>query len=300
MKEKLKQFCRSQGLEYVGIAPPGPYPELAAILHDRMAKGQCTEFDGPDIAKRIDPRLTMPDVQSVIVCLFPYYIGHQAPANLAKYTYGLDYHHIIRRKLDEIGIYLQANIPGFAYQPFVDTGPLVDRYLAYLAGLGFYGINSHIITDKYGSYVFIGYLLTNYPFAPDRPQNRTCIQCGQCVKMCPGQIILGNFAIDPRGCRSYLTQKKGDLSPAEISIIQKTGLVFGCDVCQDVCPHNRDVALTPLAEFRQQLLPWLDETEVAALSNKEFTCRYGDRAFSWRGKKILLRNFAYIQGRQCR
>ena len=83
-------------------------------------------------------------------------------------------------KLIGIAEYLQTKIPDFRYQAYVDTGPLVDRYLAYLAGLGYYGVNSHIITDKYGSYVFIGYMLTNYPFEPDKPLDLTCIKCGRC------------------------------------------------------------------------------------------------------------------------
>lgn len=298
MKQLVKQYCLSLGLDCVGIAPPGPYPELADRLQKRMDRGHSIEFDESDLQKRTAPCQLMVDVQSIIVCLFPYYTGSQSEANLSKYTYSRDYHLVIKEKLTLIQAYLQSLLPDFQSQAYADTGPLADRYLAYLAGLGFYGVNSCLITDKYGSYFFIGYLLTNVPFPPDSPLDRVCLQCGRCQAACPGQIILGDFTIDPRGCKSYLTQKKAALSPAEIAIIGKTPLVFGCDICQDVCPHNQNISVTPLAEFQADLLPSVREDELTPLSNKEFRRLFGDRAFSWRGKQVLLRNLDITAGQR--
>lgn len=295
MKEALKNFCHSIQIEDMGIAPIGPYWELELILKERIGKGQYTEFEEKELQKRINPKTTMENVQSIIVCLFPYYLGELPEANIAKYTYALDYHKIIREKLEKIGIFLARQIPEFQYEAFVDNGPLVDRYLAYLAGLGFYGLNSHIISGKYGSYVVIGYMLTNYPFQVDKPLMQTCIQCGQCIKACPGEIILGNFGIDPRGCKSYLTQKKGELTTAEINIIKKTDLIFGCDCCQDVCPHNSQIVLSNIKEFQENSMHQLNYEELNTISNKEFIRRYGNRAFSWRGRKLLVRNFEYLK-----
>jgi epoxyqueuosine reductase len=294
MKEMLRNFCNSIHIECMGIAGIGPYWELERILKERIDKGQYTEFEEKDLKKRIDPKVTMENVQSIIVCIFPYYIGELSEANIARYTYGLDYHRVIRDKLETIGNFLKKQLPEFEYKAYVDNGPLVDRYLAYLAGLGFYGINSHIITEKYGSYVAIGYVLTNYPFTVDKPLQRTCLQCGQCSKACPGEIILGNFAIDPRRCKSYLTQKKGELTADEIKIIKKTNLVFGCDSCQDVCPHNSQIVLSNIREFQENIVQQLSYEELMSISNKEFSRRYGDRAFSWRGRKLIVRNFEYI------
>ena len=294
MKEALHKFCSSIHIEYVGIAPIGPYGELEQILQVRMKNNHYTEFEETCLPKRINPRLTMADAQSIIVCLFPYYVGEEASGNIPKYTYSLDYHTLIHDKLAEIGNFLRSIIRGFQYQAFVDTGPLVERYLAYLAGLGFYGENSQLITDKYGSYVLIGYMLTNQPFEIDQPLQRTCLQCGKCIRECPGQAILGDFGLDSRRCRSYLTQKKGDLTVAEISIIKKNKLVFGCDVCQDVCPHNQKKTITPITEFRANIMSKLNYDELVTISNKEFKKRYGDRAFSWRGRKLIVRNFEYL------
>ena len=172
-------------------------------------------------------------------------------ANLSMYTYGLDYHKIIMEKLEQIGNFLTSRITDFRYKAFVDSGPLVDRYLAYKAGLGFYGINSHLINEKYGSYVFIGYMINNYPFEPDLAIEKTCIQCKKCIQACPGTAINGDFTINPFRCRSYISQKKGDLSQEEEEILRKDKLLFGCDICQDVCPHNERIDKTNLDEFQK-------------------------------------------------
>lgn len=298
MKKLLKDFCMSIGIEYAGIAAPGPYDKLKKILEDRIEKGHYTGMEEKELERRVNPSLTMPNVKSVIVCLFPYFNGHVEDSNISKYTYPLDYHRVAGEKLKNIGEFLSNSIHGFEYMAFVDSGPLVDRYLAYSAGLGYFGINSSIITDKYGSYFFIGYILNNYPFEPDSPIERTCIKCGECVKKCPGSAILGDFSINPKRCISYITQKKGELSGEEIEILNKNHLVFGCDICQDVCPHNRNVHLTAIEEFKEDLIYKLDYDEIKDISNKEFKRKYGNRAFSWRGKGIIVRNFQNLKDKE--
>lgn len=298
VKEKLKDFCSTIDIEYEGIAPIGPYDELGHRWRARLDQGHITGFEEKDFEKRIDPKLTIPDAQSVIVCLFPYFAGSNEAANLSKSSFSLDYHLIVKDKLEQIGEFLCSQIPGFQYKAFVDNGPLADRYMAYLAGLGYFGINAHIITDKYGSYVFIGYIINNYPFEADKPQDRTCIQCGRCVERCPGCAILGNFDIDPLRCRSFLTQKKGELTEQESDILSKSPLVYGCDICQDVCPHNQNISHTPIKEFKENIKRSLKYDELKEISNKEFLKRYKNRAFSWRGKVMLVRNFEIIRKKQ--
>lgn len=290
MKEKLKQFCQQLNIDEVGIASIGPYKELERILKGRRAKGYMTGMEEQDIEKQVDPKITMEDAASIIVCLFPYFTVHVQDANLSKYTYPKDYHKVVKEKLERIGDFLKKEIKEFQYQAFVDTGPLVERYLAYLSGTGYFGINNHIITDQYGSYVFIGYIINNYPFEPDKPLKRTCIQCGACVKSCPGGAILGDFEIDPRKCLSFITQKKAPLRDKEKKLLKKHNLIFGCDICQDVCPHNQHVKRTPIEAFQKELIYRLEEKEIGNMSNKAFKRKYGDRAFSWRGRKLIVRN----------
>lgn len=296
MKKELIKFCNTINIDHVGIVSAEPYLDFGEIWKKQIEKGHISGFEEKDIEKRIYPQLTLENARSVIVCLFPYYTGNVEEANLSKSSYSIDYHIIVKEKLEMIGRFLEENIEGFKYKSFVDNGPFSDRYLAYKAGLGFWGINNHIITDRYGSYVFIGYILNNYPFEPDKPREGTCLQCFNCVRECPGQCILGDFTINPRRCKSYITQKKTDLTTEDREILKKHKLIWGCDVCQDVCPHNKNVEKTKIDEFRKDLIYRLEYDELMQISSREFMKRYRNRSFSWRGKGVLLRNYEIIHG----
>ncbi len=293
-KEKLKEFCSSIGLKCVGIAGVGPYYDLEKIIKQKLSNGHFTGMEEEIIEKRVNPRLIMENAKSIIVCAFPYYVDEVEESNLSKYCYGEDYHIVAKRYLQQICDFLEAEINNFEYKFFVDNGPLVDRYLAYQSGIGYFGINNNIITDEYGSYIFIGYIVNNYEFYADDPLPKTCIKCNKCVKYCPGNAILGNFELNPRRCLSYITQKKDDLSEEEINLIKENKMVFGCDICQEVCPHNKGISITNIEEFKTNLITKLDYNEINDISNKEFKRRYGNRAFSWRGKKIIQRNIEII------
>lgn len=293
-KEKLKEFCSSIGLKCVGIAGVGPYYDLEKIIKQKLSNGYFTGMEEEIIEKRVNPRLIMENAKSIIVCAFPYYVDEVEESNLSKYCYGEDYHIVAKRYLQKICDFLEEKINNFEYKFFVDNGPLVDRYLAYQSGIGYFGINNNIITDEYGSYIFIGYIVNNYEFYVDDPLPKTCIKCNKCVKYCPGNAILGNFELNPRRCLSYITQKKDDLSEEEKNLIKENKMVFGCDICQEVCPHNKGISITNIEEFKTNLITKLDYNEINDISNKEFKRRYGNRAFSWRGKKIIQRNIEII------
>ena len=293
-KEELKDFCKSIGLDCVGIAGVDCYNDLEKVIKHRLLNGYVTGMEEPVIEKRINPKETMENVKSIIVCAFPYYIGNFKESNLSKYCYGEDYHIVAKDMLQQICNYMSSKIDNFEYKIFADNGPLVDRYLAYLSGIGYFGINNNIITDKYGSYVFIGYILSNYEFKKDKPLEKTCIKCGKCVKYCPGNALLGNYEINPKRCLSYITQKKGELEEEEEKVLRENRKVFGCDICQDVCPHNKNIPITNIERFKDDIILKLDNKEIDEISNKEFKRRYGNRAFSWRGKNIIKRNIDII------
>ena len=293
-KKEIIELFNNKGIDTVGIAPVGPYDELKKILEDKVSKNLITGMEEPDIEKRINPKLIMEDASSIIVCAIPYYTGKEYESNISRYCYGLDYHLVIKEKLNEICEEIKSKDDKFKYEIFTDNGPLVDRYLAYLAGIGYYGINNNIITDKYGSYVFIGYIVNNYNLEVDESNDKTCLGCNKCVKYCPGNALEGNYQMDPKKCISYITQKKEELTDEEKEKMKKNKSLFGCDICQVVCPHNKDIEISKFKEFTNNLITNLSEEEINSISNKEFKRRYKERAFSWRGRNIIKRNMDII------
>lgn len=294
MLKELKEICNSHHITEVGVCDKGPFIDIKPHLYSRESYN--TGFEEPDIMKRIDPSLTMDNVESIVVCLFPYH-AHEVRGNLSVYTHSMDYHIVAKDILLDVAETYKGRYPDFEYQVYVDNGPLVDRHLAFKAGLGFFGVNTMLINPTYGSYFFIGYMLTNKKFPCDIPMDQTCYQCMACKKQCPGQVIDGKGNIDGRGCRSYITQKK-ELSDRDMEVLKKGKTIFGCDICQEVCPHNKDIPYTPILELKKDLLPNLRRDEIESLSNKGFKRQYGNRAFSWRGRKILLRNMDIIDNKQ--
>lgn len=294
MKERLIQIAKDLSIEYIGVVSPEIDLNLKKILKNRLNNKHVTGLEEMDIELRINASENMENCKSIIVCLFPYYVGDKN-TNISNYTYSHDYHKIIKCKLDKIGEKLGNCIQNFKYKSFTDTGPLVDRFLAYKAGLGFFGLSNNFINDKYGTYTFIGYIINNYEFKKDKPLDKECLKCKKCIKACPGEALMENFQMDPRKCVSYLTQKKGELTETEIMKVKKANKVYGCDICQQVCPHNKNVDYTCIDDFYNDLIFELKEEEIESMSNKGFKRVYGDRAFSWRGRKIIDRNFKYIK-----
>ena len=286
----LQEICKELNIYEFGVAS-WPLPENAkSILYE---SNPC-----PFTAANVEERLLGTSLftpKSAIVCLFPYYVEHKDPSNLSRYTWATDYHLVINEYLKKLIEKLQIINTDAQFSIHCDTSPLADRYMAYLAGLGFYGKNNCFISPKWGSYVVIGTILTTLELEPDTPLTQSCMGCNRCITACLGQC-LGHDEFKYDTCKSYLTQKKGDLTNEEETIIRKTPLVFGCDVCQEVCPHNQSIPATPIPEF-QRIEPYIDINELETLTNKEFKAKYGNRAFSWRGKKILMRNQEIIEGK---
>jgi epoxyqueuosine reductase QueG len=284
-KEEVKKYARTLGLECVGIAP-------AVVPAQDEHKEICPLAAGKGL-DRYDAKALLPDCQSIIVVLFPYYNGNTSPANLSLYAQCSDYHKVIQDYLGRLGHCLEIAQPGCQQYICVDTSPLCDRWLAYQAGLGILGDNQCLIHPLYGSFCFIGSILTTLELLPDTPMAGECHHCGNCRTSCPGQCFTGD-TYDYKTCKSYLTQKKGGLTPPEVEVIKKTSLIFGCDECQRVCPYNADIPLTPIPEFRENRLAWLAYESLVDKTNRQFKASYGNRAFSWRGKAILLRNMDYL------
>ncbi len=226
--------------------------------------------------------ITNTEKGSVLVCLFPYYTGNLC-GNLSKYAAVADYHSVCKKYLTKITEKLNCET-----EIYVDVSPFNEVELAYKAGLGIIGESGLLINSKYGSYVFIGcILLKNIFLEEDLPQNGSCKKCGLCTKKCPlGALGNKNMKL----CLSDISQRKGELDETEKSALIENGLIWGCDICSDVCPHNKTAAKTPIKEFCSSIKPVLSRDELNGLSEKQFKEKFSDRAFTWRGKKVLIRN----------
>ncbi|MDR7857786.1 tRNA epoxyqueuosine(34) reductase QueG [Tissierella sp.] len=264
-----------------------------------------TEFEEKDIDKRIDPKLTMPNCKSIIVIGISYNIEAKRTVPLAsceqtkrtvptvcgrlsKSTWGIDYHMVLKNKMNLL-IEELKKVTDFEYKCFVDTGPLIDRELAKKAGIGYYGKNCSIINDDYGSFIFLGYIMTNLDLDPSEKLEEDCGDCNLCIKACPTGALEEPYKLNPKKCISYLTQTKDNI-PTELR--EKMGVkIYGCDTCQLVCPKNKDIKRSSHMEFLPKISNgYVNIEELLGMSNREFKKKYGEMAGSWRGKTILKRN----------
>lgn len=289
MKNEILEFAKKLNIEYTGVAPVMRYTELFEELKSRKEKYGLSEFEENDIEKRVNPHLTYPWAKSIIVCLFPYYTGEDVESNISKYARIPDYHKVVKEKLDIICEYIDKKTSSRC-EAFCDTGLLHERYLAYISGLAFRGVNTCLINEKYGTYFFIGCIVTELELESDKPQEKECIKCGKCKNVCPGQAIDGKFHIDVNRCVSYITQLK-TITDEQKKILKGQNMIYGCDRCQDVCPYNVNAKKTPIEEFYKKRVKKLEKNELESLSNREFKEKYNEFAFSWRGKGAILKNF---------
>jgi len=199
-------------------------------------------------------------------------------------SWGNDYHIVLKEKLIDLKNYIKKYIPNLEYEILIDNHPFDDRQIAYSAGLGFYGKNNLLINPKYGSFIFIGNMLTNLHLESDKKLNKKCKSCNLCIKNCPTKALTKD-KYDYKKCLSYLTQKK-TLTKKEESLL--SNCIYGCDICAKVCPHNKKTTKTKM--FQPSKIEFINVHKYKTLSNKEFKNKYGMLSGSWRGKKIIERN----------
>lgn len=230
-----------------------------------------------------------PGPKTVLVAAFPYYAGERA-GNLSLYARGLDYHTVVTGRLNTVCNFLKKKYGNNIFLPAADNSPLPERQAAWRCGVGLRGKNGLVILPPYGTYVFLGTILTDAVLElPPSGPSPDCIGCGRCLSACPGGA-LGEEGVDLSRCLSELTQKKGELTGEEAALLKAHPLIWGCDCCQRVCPYNAAPALSPLPEFREELVDSLTGSDLEGLTNRTFREKYGDRAFAWRGPAPLRRN----------
>lgn len=291
-------YARAIGVDKIGFTTAAPFTELKNRLRRQQELGYQSGFEESDIEKRTEPLQLLNEAESIVSIAVAYPSRMQnAPIGkkgarrgiFCRASWGVDYHTAIRERLKLLSAWLEERVEGVRIESMVDTGALVDRAVAERAGIGWSGKNCSIITPEFGSYVYLGELITNVPFSPDKPMEDECGECRLCLDVCPTGALIQGGQLDAQRCIAFLTQTKGTLPDEFRNHIGNR--LYGCDTCQTVCPKNKGKInwihdeFIPDPELAKPLL-----TPLLTLSNREFKAKFGHVSGSWRGKKPIQRN----------
>ncbi|MBE9115707.1 tRNA epoxyqueuosine(34) reductase QueG [Lusitaniella coriacea LEGE 07157] len=257
--DRVKQQALEIGFHQVGIADVqgGGVPnDSIERLQDWLALGYQADMAWMANPKRQNIRAVMSNVKSVICVALNYYTPHQRPQSveygkISRYAWGRDYHKVMHKKLKAFSRWLQEQGEGIQTRYYADTGPIQDKVWAQEAGIGWIAKNGNLITREYGSWVFLGEILTNLDLKPDTPHREHCGTCTRCIEACPTGAIAQPFVVDANRCIAYHTiENRSEQLPKAISS-HLEGWVAGCDICQDVCPWNQRFSQeTDIAAFQ--------------------------------------------------
>jgi epoxyqueuosine reductase len=310
---EIKRRAVELGFSRVGVALLERNAH-AAELDQWLAAGHAgtMAYIHRQAEKRKDPRTIFRGAKAAVVTLTNYYHGAVHPGlapgvsnspvtgKVAQYAWSSDYHDVLGERLEHLAAEIRLLAPGSRTRCYVDAGPVPERELAQLAGLGWIGKNMMLIHPEIGSFTFIGVVLTDAELEPDLPfEADRCGTCRRCLDACPTQAFVGPRDLDARACISYLTiERRGDFTAAEQQ--QVSEWLFGCDICQDVCPWNvsfaRATADQGLAARQHVMAP--DPDAVATMSDEDFARQYGDTPFSRPGAAGMRRNAAAVRARR--
>lgn len=298
----VKQKASELGFAGCGYSKAEALPEDAQRLRTWLEKGHHARlgYMANHFEKRTDPTKLVEGARSVISLLYNYYTDRiqedpEAPI-LSKYAYGKDYHFVLKDKMHLLFDFIKSLHPKAEGRVFVDSAPVLDRAWAKKAGLGWIGKNSMLISRTAGSFVFIGEIILNLELAcQEVPENDFCGSCTRCIEACPTGAILGNRTLDSERCISYQTiENKGAISPELEGKL--SGRVFGCDICQDVCPWNRKALVHQEAAFdpRGELMEMTKEN-WGNLSKEHYASLFHQSPVERAGYNKLKGNLASLQ-----
>ena len=255
--EKIREILNSCGIKRAGFCTFTGVKD--ALLPCRAAK-------------------RLPENSKTVICaVFPYKVKEAPPENISRYAATKDYHLVCGQMLNAAAEKLKASFPKNTFEAFIDNSPINEVLALSKTGLGKVGQNGLFIDDKFGSFVFLGEIVTDLDLKIADHSSTPCSDCGACKKACP-------VGLDKSACLSHITQKKGELSEQEQALIKKSGCVWGCDICSEVCPENKGKENTYIPDFINSYRDCFSPTEDFCY-----------RAYTWRGEKVILRNYEIIK-----
>jgi epoxyqueuosine reductase len=316
------------GFDLCGVAPAEAFPELAQV-QTWLAKGYAGEMNYLADPRREDPQKVLPGVRSVIVCALNYNTSHPRSIEaivdedakdgepsgwISRYAWGADYHEVLRTKLDQLLADIREQFDeSFDARAYTDTGPLHERIFAKHAGLGWLGKNTLLLNQTLGSYFFLGAILTTLELSPslqaaDSPAPDLCGSCTRCIDACPTDALVEPYIMDARRCISYLTIELRGSIPEQLRESMGSH-IFGCDICQDVCPWNRRAPSTAAAEFQpRSFQPDPDDSDksesfflprlewIASITEEDYKTIFRNSPMKRAKRRGLIRNACIALG----
>lgn len=298
LKKDIIEYSKTIGIDKIGFTSASTFEEMKVRLIRQQELNYQSGFEEKDIEKRVNPSLLLEQPKSIIsiALAYPSKMKERVVSKkgarrgiFCRASWGTDYHVVLNDRLKKLEDYIKERIPDALCKSMVDTGELVDRAVAQRAGIGWSGKNCAIITPEFGSYVYLGEMITNLPLDPDTPMEDQCGTCNKCVEVCPTGALIQGGQLNAQRCIAFQTQTKGFLAE---EFREKLGnRIYGCDTCQTVCPKNKGIdfhnhpEMEPDPEIAKPLLQ-----PLLFISNKEFKEKYGYISGSWRGKKPIQRN----------
>jgi epoxyqueuosine reductase len=307
--EQIKAIAAEIGLQKCGIVPAAHLSSEGDRLEDWLGRGFHGEMAwmARDSKKRSDPRRLFPGARSVIVVALNYFTQHKHSddadtGKISRYAWGDDYHDVVREKLSALLAWIIAENPAADGRICVDTAPMMDKAWAVRAGLGWLGKHSNVITTEVGSWIFIGSLLVNIELDYDTTAvDDHCGTCTACLDACPTGAIVEPYLVDSRKCISYATiELRDETLPREIAERQD-GWLYGCDICQDVCPWNRFETAAEEPRFKPRNGETsLDLDHLISFTHEEYVERFRGSAMKRAKLNGLKRNARSIKKRTAR
>ncbi len=305
LKRQVKSYAREMGFDLVGIASPESFADHESITLERLRAGLMDGlpwYTESRVRRGCNPQELLPGARSIIAVGMSYYApggeaeeapGLDAKGKVARYSWGDDYHKVMKERLKALveGLSLRLDRPIRA-KWYVDDGPMLDRAVAQRAGIGWFGKNTNVLTPSHGSWVFLGQVITDLELEPDQPVKKTCGSCVRCIDDCPTGAIVAPYVIDNTLCISYLTIENRGPIPRRLRPLMHDW-VFGCDICQDVCPVNRKAAYSREKAFNKRRFTGLDLAALLEMTQEEFQDRFRNSPIK-RAKLVGLQRNACV------